>query len=111
MEKILKRLQTLRKNKEQGFSLLEMLIVLIVVALLMVILIPNISSQRDRIDEQGKANITEIVHSQAQAYQMVEGAGPVSLDTLVSSGYLTDKQADEAVKRMDGINSRADTVQ
>lgn len=94
----------LKKNKryKSAFTLLEMLIVLIVVGLLMAIIIPNVSGQKDRIDKKAVENITEIVSTQVSAYHMVEtNNSPITLETLVSEGYLTQNQADKAKDLLD----------
>ncbi|MGF3072400.1 competence type IV pilus major pilin ComGC [Facklamia sp. P12945] len=101
--------RTIRKVKscqilksKRAFTLIEMLIVLIIVSLLMAIIIPNVSGQKDRIDQQAVENITEIVETQADAYYLVEDTQePLSLETLVAEGYLTQKQADEATERIE----------
>lgn len=91
-----------KKYKESAFTLLEMLVTLVIVAVLMAIIIPNVSGQKDRIDKQAAENISEIVQTQADAYFMVEkDQSSVSLETLVAEGYLTQKQADEANQRLD----------
>ncbi len=88
-----------KARAKAGFTLLEMLIVLIVVGLLMAIIIPNISGQRDRIESQAKENIAEILMTQVNTYQMVEGeAAPVTPTALKEAGYITDKQVAEAEK-------------
>lgn len=90
------------KNLKKGFTLLEMTIVLIIVAILMAIIIPNVAGQKERIDQQATENITEIISTQAHAYYLVEGdSTTASLETLVAEGYLTEKQAEEAIERID----------
>ncbi|MGX7092241.1 competence type IV pilus major pilin ComGC [Hutsoniella sourekii] len=80
----------------RGFTLLEMLIVLLIVALLMAIIIPNVSGQRDRINTQAKTNIAEIIETQANTYKMVEADQAPTLNTLHDQGYITSKQRDQA---------------
>ncbi|UPQ85792.1 competence type IV pilus major pilin ComGC [Ignavigranum ruoffiae] len=86
------------KKSKSAFTLLEMLIVLIVVALLMAIIIPNVSGQRDRINQQAAENIKEIVETQRNTYVLVENDDQVSLNELYENGYLTEKQVSEAEK-------------
>lgn len=91
------------KNKlkhKKAFTLIEMLIVLVVVALLMAIIIPNVAGQRNRIDEQATENIRDIIETQANTYLLVENDGDVSLSELSTSGYITDKQLSEAVDKL-----------
>lgn len=90
MKKILLKL----RNK-RAFTLIEMLIVLIIVALLMAIIIPNVAGQRNRIENQAKENIAEIIETQVNTYKLVEKDEP-TLSSLVKEGYITQKQSDEA---------------
>lgn len=99
-----KMLKQLRNRK--GFTLLEMLIVLIIVGLLMAIIIPNVSGQKERIEAQATENIAEIVETQVNTYQLVENSEDATLTLLVSEGYLTQKQADEA-ERLLGLSADA----
>lgn len=93
------------KNKhhlkhKKAFTLIEMLIVLVVVALLMAIIIPNVAGQRNRIDEQATENIRDIIETQANTYLLVENDDDVTLTELSTSGYITDKQLSEAVDKL-----------
>lgn len=86
-----------KPRKNNAFTLIEMLIVLVIVALLMAIIIPNVAGQRDRIEAQGAENITEIVATQLNTYGIVEGTTDgVTTQMLATEGYLTDKQVEEA---------------
>ncbi|NLJ19088.1 competence type IV pilus major pilin ComGC [Globicatella sulfidifaciens] len=93
-------------SNRKGFTLLEMLIVLIIVGLLMAIIIPNVSGQKERIETQATENIAEIVETQVNTYQLVEKSDDATLTLLVSEGYLTQKQADEA-ERLLGLSPDA----
>lgn len=85
-------------HAKKGFTLLEMLIVLIVVALLMAIIIPNISGQKERIEQQAKVNIAEIIETQVNTFQLFEFNQEVTLTILLDEGYITAKQAEQAEK-------------
>lgn len=85
-------------RRKKAFTLLEMLIVLIVVALLMAIIIPNVAGQRDRINQQAAENIKEIIENQRNTYMMVENDNDVTLEELLNRGYITAKQEQEAEK-------------
>lgn len=95
-DKIIKALK-----KKDGFSLVEMLIVLIVVAILMAIIIPNVAGQRDRIDTQATANMADIITNQVENYRLVEGLEPgddVTLNILETEQYITARQKEQATK-------------
>ena len=92
---ICKWIRKTRNNR--GFTMLEMLIVLIIVGFLMAIIIPNVNGQKERIEAQAKVNIAEIVETQVATFKMVEKTD-ATLATLLSKGYITKKQADEATR-------------
>ena len=92
------KMKQFRKLAKSGFTLLEMLVVLLIVGLLMAIIIPNVSGQKDRINQQAAENIKEIVQTQRNTYLLVEDDQDVTLDELQAGGYLTDKQVKEAQK-------------
>lgn len=89
-----------KKNHKAAFTLIEMLIVLVVVALLMAIIIPNVAGQKDRIDAQATENIRDIIETQVNTYLLVEQDDDVTLSELSASGYITDKQLTEAVSKL-----------
>lgn len=98
-----------KPRKRNAFTLIEMLIVLVIVTLLMAIIIPNVSGQRDRIEAQGAENIREIVITQLNTYEIVEDTtGGATLNLLSEGGYLTDKQVEEATRLL-GIEE-SDTI-
>lgn len=90
-----KLVQKLRK-KHAAFTLIEMLIVLVVVALLMAIIIPNVAGQKTRIEKQARHDIAQIVEAQINTYRLVEADDDVSLNDLLSNGYITEKQKEQA---------------
>ena len=102
------RLHFLRRKK--GFTLIEMLIVLIIVALLMAIIIPNVAGQKTRIEKQARVNIAQIIETQVNTYQLAENDKDVTIKELADKGYLTTKQVDEAKKLLNLTDDAAITV-
>lgn len=95
MKKFIKLIKKNQLNKK-GFTLLEIMIVLIVVGLLMAIIIPNVAGQRDRVQSQAKENIAEIIETQVNTYELVSGDEAVTLTVLLNEDYLTERQFNEA---------------
>ncbi|WP_108670813.1 competence type IV pilus major pilin ComGC [Peribacillus acanthi] len=77
--------------KEKGFTLIEMLIVLLVISILLIITIPNIVKQQASIQDKGCDAFVKMVQAQVQAYQLDNNKLPASLDELVSSKYINQK--------------------
>lgn len=78
-------------KKEDGFTLIEMLIVLTIISLLIILIIPNLGSKSKEVNEKGCEALIEVVQAQVYAYQLDEGNLPTSLDTL-KGDYITEDQ-------------------
>ena len=76
----------------KGFTLMEMLVVLLIISVLLLLFVPNLSQQKDKVKSTGGAAVVRVVESQAELYEM-KNAGDATLSNLVSSGSITDKQA------------------
>lgn len=82
------------KNKiVKGFTLIEMLVVLLIISVLILLFVPNLSKQKDAVKNTGNGAVVKVVTSQAELYQLEHTDEP-TLSKLVSSGNITQKQAD-----------------
>ncbi|XHV36161.1 competence type IV pilus major pilin ComGC [Streptococcus dysgalactiae subsp. equisimilis] len=81
----------LRQYQRQAFTLLEMLLVILVISVLMLLFVPNLSKQKDRVTETGNAAVVKLVENQAELYELSQGSKP-SLQQLKDDGSITDKQ-------------------
>lgn len=84
-------MKKLLKN-ERGFTLIEMMIVLLVITVLLFIAIPNVAKQSKNINEKGCEAFVHMVQGQVQAYRIDNNSLPSSVDTLVTDGYLRDDE-------------------
>lgn len=82
-----------KKAKVKAFTLIEMLIVLLIVSVLLLLFVPNLSKQKDAVDEKGKASVVKVVESQAELYNL-EKNEEATLSKLESDGRITSKQAE-----------------
>lgn len=80
-------MKLLVKN-ERGFTLIEMMIVLLVITVLLFIAIPNVAKQSKNINAKGCNAFIHMVQGQVQAYRIDQDTLPSSIDTLVTEGYL-----------------------
>lgn len=79
------------KNEEDGFTLIEMLLVLLVISVLIILIIPNIAAQSRNVQDTGCDAQVKMVQSQIEAYTLNEGSVPASINALVPD-YLTNDQ-------------------
>ncbi|MGF3103634.1 competence type IV pilus major pilin ComGC [Rossellomorea sp. DUT-2] len=75
---------------QKGFTLIEMMIVLLVISVLLFITIPNVTNQSNSINSKGCEAFVHMVEGQVEAYKMEGNALPVTIDTLVTDGYLNE---------------------
>lgn len=78
-------------SKKEGFTLVEMLIVLLIISILLVIIIPNISKQSETVKSTGCQAQVKMVAGQVEAYTLKHDAKPNSINDLVSDGYINQK--------------------
>ncbi|MFC6294653.1 competence type IV pilus major pilin ComGC [Lactiplantibacillus daoliensis] len=96
--KKLKRFLLKTTAPRKGFTLIEMVIVLAIIALLMLIVVPNLNAQRERASAKQSEALQEIVYNQAEMYKSdhQDAKGDVSIDQLEAEKYLNKKQAAQA---------------
>lgn len=79
----------LRKN-EKGFTLIEMLVVLMVISILLIITVPNITKNQSSIQTKGCEAFVKMVQSQVQAYQIDHNTLPKDANELKEKGYIKE---------------------
>ncbi|MBF0715304.1 competence type IV pilus major pilin ComGC [Gemelliphila palaticanis] len=100
MIKIYKNLmKKLKSNK--GFTLIEMLIVIFIIAILLILIVPNITNNLDTAKDKSSEAYVKTVQSQVTAYELNEGDSNVTFEKLVEKGYL-DGPVDKAQKAPNG---------
>ncbi|MCM3665486.1 prepilin-type N-terminal cleavage/methylation domain-containing protein [Mesobacillus subterraneus] len=80
------------KNNQKGFTLIEMMIVLLIISVLLIITVPNISTHSSNINTKGCEGYMKMVEAQVQAYKMDKKTTP-SFAELKSEGYLKSADA------------------
>ncbi|QHE52947.1 competence type IV pilus major pilin ComGC [Pontibacillus sp. HMF3514] len=75
-------------KNEKGFTLVEMLIVLMIISTLLLITIPNIASNNNLVQEKGCDALIKLAETQAQAYRIENESLPTDLQTLVDDNFL-----------------------
>ncbi|RHW41304.1 prepilin-type N-terminal cleavage/methylation domain-containing protein [Neobacillus notoginsengisoli] len=76
------------KRNEKGFTLIEMMVVMLVISVLLVITIPNVTKHNENINKKGCGAYKKMVEAQVQAYEMDLGKYPTSITELVQAEYL-----------------------
>ncbi len=87
---MMKLFKKLKENK--GFTLIEMLLVLLIISVLLILIIPNISKQSEHIQKTGCSAQLKLVESQIEAYTLKFNRKPSTIDELVQEGYIKENQ-------------------
>jgi len=78
-------------KNEKGFTLIEMLIVLLVISVLIILIVPNLGDRSTEVHDKGCDALVSLVQAQVEAYYIEEDAYPANLDDLVPS-YINEEQ-------------------
>lgn len=81
-------------KKEDGFTLIEMLIVLTIISLLIILIIPNIATKSKEVNKKGCEALKSLVQAQADAYYLDKGDYPETIRELEEKDYITDNQTE-----------------
>ncbi|WP_149453647.1 competence type IV pilus major pilin ComGC [Pasteuria penetrans] len=78
-------------HREAGFTLLEMLVVLVIMGLLLALAIPNFRTAMEKAHQRVDQANRQLISAQAEHYLLEHGEEAPSIDVLVQQGYLRDK--------------------
>ena len=78
-------------QNESGFTLIEMMVVLLIISVLILITIPNVTKHSATIDEKGCQAYVKMVQGQVEAYKIELNSVP-TIQNLVDSQYLNADQ-------------------
>lgn len=79
---------------KKGFTLLEMIIVVSVLAVLFLLSVPNIQKVMNIVDEKGCNAQLKVVDSAILQYKLDTGDLPSRISDLVSAGLLNEEQVE-----------------
>jgi len=85
-----KFLSKIKQNSEFGFTLIEMLVVLLVISVLLLITIPNVTKHNQGIQKKGCEGLINMVQAQATSYHIDNQKIP-TLQDLIDEGYLREQ--------------------
>lgn len=79
-------------KNQKGFTLVEMLIVLLIISVLIIITIPNVTKHFASIDEKGCDAFVNMVQGQVEAFKIEKHTYPTDVAELVSAEYLNGEE-------------------
>ncbi|MDO4670610.1 MAG: competence type IV pilus major pilin ComGC [Aerococcus sp.] len=86
--------QTLKRTakNQRGFTLIEMMIVLFIIALLLLIIIPNATKTQENAQHKADDAIIKTVETEQALYKVDHDGATATVEQLQSEGYLTSEQ-------------------
>ncbi|MCS4488799.1 competence type IV pilus major pilin ComGC [Streptococcus sciuri] len=87
-----KYVNLITKTKAKAFTLIEMLIVLVIISVLLLLFVPNLAKQKEKVTQTGNSAVVKVVESQAELYNL-NHEDTATLAKLVKSGDISSKQS------------------
>ena len=81
-------------KKQAGFTLIEMMIVLLVISVLLIITIPNVTKNNSTINNKGCEAFVRMVEGQVQAYRLDNDDEIPKFEDLAKEGYVGKEDED-----------------
>ena len=89
--------QFIIKNKQvKGFTLVEMVIVIAIIAMLILLIVPGLSKQKDRSTSKTDEALRTTIETQRQLAE--DNGDGTSLEELVKKEYISQKQKERYEK-------------
>ena len=80
------------KEKQAGFTILEMLIVLSIISLIFLLTLPNIQRRLAMIREKGCDSLVDVINSNIIQYDLEIGEIPQAMEDLLDLGLIKEQQ-------------------
>src|SRR6476660_5052743 len=85
-----KEFRRMLKN-QKGFTLIEMMIVLLVISVLLLITVPNVTKNNSTINKKGSEAYVRMVEGQIEAFKMENQRIP-TVEELIAGEYLVNSK-------------------
>ena len=82
------QLQRFGRKREQGFTLIELIVVMAIILILTMVAVPRFTAMVKTAREAALKQDLQVMRQAISAYTMDKGKAPQSLDELVQTGYL-----------------------
>ncbi len=81
------------KKRYHGFTLLEMIVVVLIISILFLLTIPNVAKVMDSVETVGCDALTKVVDAAIIEFKLDYDEYPSSVNDLINGGYITSDQA------------------
>lgn len=101
MMTFIKKQWVAKRKERKGFTLLEMLLVVFIIAALLLLVLPGLIKQQTSVTEKTDEAFVTTVQNQVTVYASDhQGEFPKNFDVLKTDKYLSEKQATKATKKL-----------
>lgn len=77
---------------KKAFTLLEMVVVVMIIAVLFILTIPNVSKVINTVDSKTCDALTKVIDSAIVQYKLEYGVMPNSTTDLLNAGFISENQ-------------------
>ena len=77
---------------KQAFTLLEMIVVVMIIAILFLLTVPNVSKIINSVDNKACDALTKVIDTAIVQYKLDNDIMPSSITDLVNGAYITNNQ-------------------
>ena len=81
-----------KTQKQNACTLLEILVVMLIIAIVLILTLPNLQQKEKIIRNKGCSALIEVVNSAILLYEIDQEETPTSIDDLIAQGYLKEGQ-------------------
>ncbi len=106
-----KHLRTTHNSSESGFTLIELMVVMLIIGVLMAIAVPNYISAVKAAKESVLKEDLHVIRQAIDSYTMDKQKAPQSLQELVDAGYLKTIPTDPMTRTNDSwVTDQSDSL-
>lgn len=88
----------MKRNKKSGFSLLEVIAAVVILAVVAAATVATVAPMRAKSEDKLADQEVATLNAMSQTYYLEAGRFPGSVYTLASSGYIANTTADEKAR-------------
>lgn len=89
----------MKLQKQQAFTLMEMVTVIFIIGLLIIVFLPTLSNQRDNASQKADVAFERTLQTQVDLYREdINATDGISWDKMAKDNYLTPTQVEKAKK-------------